>query len=472
MTKSARLATLAFVASAALLAQYPGQAPAPIPSGQPGEPQTNYPPGAYPGPPLETGVPTVSGRKKSKKADLSQPTISADGLTVSNDGKKLVVATKDGRFLTMSVTPQTKFTRSGGDIASSKIVPRTTVHVDAAEDDEAFLTAVNVDLVKDAPVQTASAAPRSAAGGATDSSDEDMAQPTILKNPVNVPDRPVLHHGKPKKSESDDSTDDVQLASNRRPAKPASTNGDTDFTIDSDAPAARPNSHSEALIDKTKDWAMTFSNGLPNYVCDQLTTRYMERSRSTGWEPLDVITAKVVYEDGKEDYRDITVGGKKTNKGMMELGGSTSTGEFASTLRSLFSSPTDAEFKLYESTSVGGNAASIYDFKVALRNSDWTIQIGGQMMRPAYSGSVWIDKATGEVRRIEMQADNIPHDFPLDSIQMAVDYEKIRLGTNEFLLPVHAENLACQRGSPICTKNAIDFRDYHKFTGESTIEFK
>jgi hypothetical protein len=226
------------------------------------------------------------------------------------------------------------------------------------------------------------------------------------------------------------------------------------------------------LIDKTKDWAMTFTNGLPNYICDQLTTRYIEQSRSAGWEPLDIITAKVVYEDGKEDYRDITVGGKKTNKGMMELGGSTSTGEFASTLRSLFSEPTAAEFKLYESTSVDGTAASIYDFKVALKNSDWTIQIGGQMMRPAYSGSVWIEKSTGEVRRIEMQADNIPHDFPLDSIQMAVDYDKIRLGTAEFLLPVHSENLACQRGSPICTKNAIDFRDYHKFTGESTIDFK
>jgi hypothetical protein len=37
---------------------------------------------------------------------------------------------------------------------------------------------------------------------------------------------------------------------------------------------------------------------------------------------------------------------------------------------------------------------------------------------------------------------------------------------------VHAENLGCQRGSSICTKNSIDFRDYHKYSGESTITFK
>jgi hypothetical protein len=85
---------------------------------------------------------------------------------------------------------------------------------------------------------------------------------------------------------------------------------------------------------------------------------------------------------------------------------------------------------------------------------------------------VWIERSTGEVRRIEMQADHIPVDFPLDSIQWAVDYDSVSLGTAKFLLPVHAENLACQRGSSICTKNTTDFRDYHKYAGESTITFK
>jgi hypothetical protein len=96
---------------------------------------------------------------------------------------------------------------------------------------------------------------------------------------------------------------------------------------------------------------------------------------------------------------------------------------------------------------------------------------GGQALRPAYSGSVWIDRSTAQVRRIEMQAENIPKDFPLDSLQWAVDYENVPLGTASFLLPVHAENLACWRGSPMCTKNQVDFRDYHKYSGESTITF-
>lgn len=460
-------------------AQYPGQyPPGQYPTGQPG----TYPPGQYPpGYPGGGGI-SLPGRSKKKKQSqdqAAQPTISADGKTVSNDGKKLVIVTEDGRTLTMTLNSDTKYTRSGNDIVAEKIVPRTTVHIEAAEDDEAFLTATHVDLVKDAPPETPAEAQARSGYKPSDEPDEDLTRPTILRTPE-VPDRPVLRRGKPTttNSDSDDDSDNTQMASAQAPptassSKPAAApHNSGDFTIDSDSEQTKIVSTGDELVDRTKEWALTFTNGLPNFVCQQMTTRYAERSRSEGWQPLDVVTAKVVYEDGHEDYREITVGGKRTSKSMLELGGSTSTGEFASTLRSLFSEASRAQFKRYQATSVNGSPAVIYDFKVALRNSDWFITVGGQSLRPAYSGSVWIEKSTGEVRRIEMQADNIPKDFPLDSMEWAVDYDEVSLGTAKFLLPVHAENLGCQRGSSVCTKNAIDFRDYHKYSGESTITFK
>jgi hypothetical protein len=71
-----------------------------------------------------------------------------------------------------------------------------------------------------------------------------------------------------------------------------------------------------------------------------------------------------------------------------------------------------------------------------------------------------------------MQAIHVPKDFPDDAVESTVDYDQVRLGTSMFLVPIHAEVLSCQRGTTICTKNAIDFRDYHKYSGESTVEFK
>ncbi len=103
------------------------------------------------------------------------------------------------------------------------------------------------------------------------------------------------------------------LRLNLRPRQFARSQKDSgDFTIDTDSDQPRiVSSGSQDLIDRTKEWAATFTNGLPNFVCQQMTTRYMEQSRSAGWEAQDVVTAKVIYEDGREQYKEITVGGKQ-----------------------------------------------------------------------------------------------------------------------------------------------------------------
>jgi hypothetical protein len=469
---------LKFVFAAALLclplsAQYPGQ----YPSGQ--YPPGQYPPGQYPpgqGPGVPGGgisIPRRGHKKTQKGAENAQPTISADGHVLSSDDRKLVIATDDGRTLTMTVTPATTYSRSGGEIDRSKVIPQSLVHVEATEDDEAFLTVVKVEYLKDPSSETA-AAPSTATSPSdapTSTSDASAASPPLdLSHPPDDPDRPILRRGKPRNT--DTSSDDAPATPKTAAASPKRKDDSIDFTIGGkSAPVQTAKSKTDDLLARSKEWAMTFTQGLPNYVCQQLTTRYMEQSRSSGWSPLDVVTAKVIYEDGHESYKEITVGGRKTNKSMMELGGSTSTGEFASVLQSLFEG-NRAQFKFSETTSVSKSPAGIYSFKVPLHNSDWTIIVGGQALRPVYSGSVWIDKATAQVRRIEMGADNIPKDFPDDTVESAVDYDEVHLGTATFLLPVHAENLACQRGTTICTKNTIDFRDYHKYSGESTVVFK
>jgi hypothetical protein len=441
----------ALLAVSLLSAQYP---PGQYPPGQ--RPPGQYPQGQPGGPGGGLSIPKRD-KKNQKGAETLQPTIEADGRTISRDDTKLVIATNDGRTLTMTVTPKTSFT---GDV-----VKGARVHIAAAEDDQAFLTAVTVALLKDSPV----AAPEK-----TPSSDENHPASVDLSEPApEAPDRPILRRGKPKRTDSDDAEAPAAKPQRAAASAPAAPKSDSiDFTITSEDAAKTAVYKDDARITQTREWASTFTQGLPNFVCQQVTTRYMQESKSSGWEPLDVVTAKVVYEDGKEKYQEITVGGKRTNKNMMDLGGSTSTGEFASILMSLFEGQR-AQFRFSESTSLtGGVAAAVYNFKVALRSSDWTIRVGGQSLMPAYNGSVWIEKASPKVRRIEMQAINVPKDFPDDAVESTVDYDQVRLGTNMFLVPIHAEVLSCQRGTTICTKNAIDFRDYHKYSGESSVEFK
>ncbi len=439
------------------------------------------------------GISLPRKSKKNKQAAKKDavPNFNVDGHVISSTAAKLDIFTDDGRRIKLTVDQDTKFTRDGNATTFDKAAENQFVHVEAFEDQEWFLTAATVDLRKDPANKPAAADPPLALSKAPAPalSTSPAAQPSTdsLGPEPDAPGRPKLHHGKPTAQESADDEDmapaapakspstasTTSMAGNSKTTAGGPTDGSIDFTIGDEKVEAqhKPSAYND-LIERTRQWSEAFSQGLPNFVCEQVTTRYAEPSRSEGFQPQDVVSAKVVYEDGKEDYREIMVGGKRTNKSMMELGGSTSTGEFASTLRNLFSAYVNAEFKFQESSSVGRTPVAVYNLKVVLRHSDWSILMGSQELRPSYSGSVWVDKTTAEVRHIDIQAENVPNNFPADTIAMTVDYEPVSLGTSKFLLPVHSENLTCFRGTTICTKNTIDFRDYHKFSGESTVEFK
>jgi len=441
----------------------------------------------------EMPLPGIHRRPTDSSQDTSQSSpknnasakdnFEAEGRVQSMDAKSLVVATSDGRFLNFKLINSTQFIRAGNSIAANSIHPRSMVHVIANEDGESYLTARRVELLKDPASASPGTPPRAAPPrGAPPSEAPQTAEnvhPEVLGTPLDAPGRPVLRRGGPSEEhEGSVPGAGVGVAKNQGPSKNHdSADDDAGIIIEAPvredaAPETKPTSaSSQELVRKAKAWVGSFSGGLPNYVCQQITTRYQEESKAAGWQALDVVTAQVVYEDGKEQYRNITVGGKKTNKSMLELGGDTSTGEFGSTLRSLFSDSSQAQFKYFRSSNWARGDAVIYDFKVSLHNSDWQIRVGGQTLIPAYSGSVWIDKKTAQVRRIEMQADKIPVDFPLDTMQWAVDYDMVPLGTASFLLPIRAENLGCQRGTSTCMKNTIEFRNYQKFAGQSVITY-
>ena len=62
--------------------------------------------------------------------------------------------------------------------------------------------------------------------------------------------------------------------------------------------------------------------------------------------------------------------------------------------------------------------------------SRWRIEAPSQLYYPAIKGSVWIDKETSRVLRIEQQGKGMPALFPFDTIEASVDYDFIRLGTS------------------------------------------
>ena len=222
------------------------------------------------------------------------------------------------------------------------------------------------------------------------------------------------------------------------------------------------------LIERAREVAFQFSQKLPNFRCQESMSRFTQRGREQK-TPLDLVSAEIIYEDGRESYRDVKIDNRPANKHLEDIDGSWSTGEFASMLVELFHPDSHAQFQPGGVSNISGFSARTYDFQVERENSHWMLHSGSQSLAAAYKGSVWVDPNTARTLRIEMQALNLPSDFPMATVESAVDYSYVMIGETSFLLPVHAETLGCERGTSYCSHNIIDFRNYHEFKSESKI---
>lgn len=280
-------------------------------------------------------------------------------------------------------------------------------------------------------------------------------RPVLSADDVNGVTRPPVIAPAPQRSNDPEAETRVQPARSNAP-------------VNSDAPA-----NADDVIDQAREEAFSFSETLPNYVVKQVTNRYQTgaaRGGKTSWQPLDIVTTDLIYEDGKERYTNILVNGKPTK--YIEQTGSWSEGEFASMLQAILAPGTNADFRNQRSVTYSNRTAWRYDYTVEQPRSTWTLHADGQTYKPSYTGAIWVDKATYRVLRIEIAARNLPRNFPLDTAESSIDYDFVMIGDQKVLLPAHAESLSCVRGTADCTRNTTDFRNYKKYGAESSITFE
>jgi hypothetical protein len=417
------------------------------------------------------------------------------------DNKTITIALDDDRQIDFKRNDKTKFFKNGEEVKDPKFTAGDQLSVEGPEDEKGYLIAVNVYWERPAGAQTA--ATKDKDGGAVDtwkdnSKDAAPVEPAThvtapAKPDSDDPGPPVLQRGKP--------SDAARERAPEAPAQPAAAQ--TGTAANAPAVPARPTAPSPAetaeaastppvsvyrgaddvpppqsrpqpgedLIRRAAGAAFDFTEGLPNYVCQEQIARWATDTRPANWKSIDLVSASVIYENGKEDYRNIKVNNKPRDS-FKDTDGAWSTGEFGTLLVDLFSPATDAQFRFRQTDRIAGVNARVYDYNVDHAHSHWNIIVSSQKYMPAYKGSVWIDPQTARVLRIEERAYGFPSDFPSDHVESATDYEYVQLGdARKYLLPVHSENLTCQRGSDMCSRNTIDFRNYHKYSGESTITY-
>jgi len=226
------------------------------------------------------------------------------------------------------------------------------------------------------------------------------------------------------------------------------------------------------LLARTRTATHAATEAMPDFVVKQLVTRSYALGKTNSWISLDRLTIAVSFRAAAgEEYKVLTINGAPPNKESSEasnysqqVGGSTSAGEFASTLALTFEEDRKTTFKLVDTDMLRGRSALIFQYQVELGSSALRVSIGDLKGIVAYHGRVWIDRELNRVLRFEIIIDP-PETFRTTAASQLIDYDWVTIADQKYLLPVEADVRISspERAEVFTTRNLIRFRGYQKY---------
>jgi hypothetical protein len=234
------------------------------------------------------------------------------------------------------------------------------------------------------------------------------------------------------------------------------------------APAQAPSaSDSAAIIERARQQALHYTLSQPDFVCSQIIHRYA--SFGSGWVPTDTLTIKLSYHEHAEVHKLTLINGKPTDATYESVGGAISAGEFGGILQIIFNPDSQAAFAWQSWKTVRKHRTAIYDYAVSVAHSPHLLAYDGRKAFVGIHGVVEIDTESGEVLHLTYLCYEIPKQLNVESASTSVDYDFADVGGRSYLLPVRSETE--MRTPQHRARNKTEFRDYHKFSADSVIDF-
>ncbi len=221
------------------------------------------------------------------------------------------------------------------------------------------------------------------------------------------------------------------------------------------------------MISRMRSAALSYGSRLQDFICIQLTARSADKT-GTGkrWKPLETQELELSYVAHKEHYKLLKVNGSSIIRdGSIKQGYFIPSGEFGTRLQQIFDPKANAQFEW--------DHGCEFRYRVPAAASTVVMQANLNRVQLGHRGLVTADCETGAVTRIQMKSD--PASVKESGRELAlgwqidVRYGPVKIGSNEFLLPQEAVEIA--RFGKTLTKAEIQFQQYRKYDSSSIITF-
>ena len=250
------------------------------------------------------------------------------------------------------------------------------------------------------------------------------------------------------------------------------------FLNPSEAKPLPPEAESNDLLAQTRAATLEALDQMPDFVVKQLISRAYARGTSQNWRTNDHLVVGVSYRPSEgEKYRLLSINGvtgsdAQEKSDYVQAGGASSTGEFVTVLKELFSDATRAEFKPLDTDTLRGRRTIVYSYDIKKAHSRWELKTEGAAVIAGQRGKLWVDREKARVLRIEFVSYDVPATFPITAANVAIDYDWVTIPSQgEYLLPSRSLVVmtTVARGETLQSRNEIRFRNYQKYGTELKI---
>jgi len=231
-----------------------------------------------------------------------------------------------------------------------------------------------------------------------------------------------------------------------------------------------PPEEQQAVISEIREYAMHYSESLPDFICTEVMRRYIDRKNQDDFHPIDTLMAHLTYFDQKEDYHLTMVNNHYVDTSYQSVGGAMSMGDFGSMLRLTLSRKADALIEFERWGTLRGRLCYVFAYRISSGNSDYSILWEkSDRIIVGYRGLIYVDKETHVISRIVLEAVDIPASFPVREAREILDYDYVKISDREFMLPLKAQ--VFMSDGKTRTRNDKEFRLYQKYSADAKITF-
>ena len=205
---------------------------------------------------------------------------------------------------------------------------------------------------------------------------------------------------------------------------------------------------------------------LPDYTCRVTIERSTRRNLRMAYSVNDRLRLEIAYASGHEFYAwPGDSGFENTIEELLPERGMVSEGSWALHMRKLFLT-NDAQF---QAPRVDGDDLRV-DFLVPAVRSGFALSAGGASAPAALHGSVWFDRTTLDVRRLEVRVEDTPPSLRIAGTREVTSYASAVVGDVAVVLPMTSElELLDRDGSQ--RRNSSQFNDCHRYAGSATVRY-